>query len=109
MAFRRPRSDEHRLTAGWNDWIDRHRSELAAIGLPAEVYLDRARWRDFLQNGHLHWHPSSGWEFGHLNAGQLAALSRFLEREYANSDRPPPLLQWTRVRCGATSADGGSA
>jgi len=71
------------------------------MGVPAELYLDRTRWHDFLENGHLHWHESSGFEFGNLSAGQLAALDRFLEREYGAAERPPPLLRWVRVRDGA--------
>jgi hypothetical protein len=69
-------------------------------GCPPEVYLDEARWSDFLENGHLHWHASSGFEFGHLSAGQRAALHRFLERELGTARRCPPLLGWVRVRCG---------
>jgi hypothetical protein len=100
MAFRRAKADTHGRAQRWQAWIDQHRSVLAAIGLPAEVYLDEARWQDFLENGHLHWHPSSGFEFGDLSAGQLAALHRFLEREYGAAERCPPLLGWVRVRCG---------
>jgi hypothetical protein len=100
MAFRRSKTDNQARSREWHGWIDRHRAELAAIGLPAEVYLDVTRWDDFLENGHLHWHESSGFEFGDLSAGQLAALDRFLEREYGDADRRPPLLRWLRVRCG---------
>jgi hypothetical protein len=76
-----------------------------AVGLPPEVYLDAARWSDFLENGHLHWHESSGFAFYDLSAGQLAALHRFLEREYETVADCPPLLQWVRVRCGAAGSD----
>jgi hypothetical protein len=113
MGFRRPKSDDHRRGQEWHAWIDRHRAELAAIGLPVEVYLDAARWQDFLENGHLHWHPSSGFEFGELSPAQLEALHRFLEREYGAADRPPPLLGWARVRCaqapGAAAEPGAAA
>jgi hypothetical protein len=100
MGFRRPKSEAHRRSQEWRGWIDRHRAELMGIGLPAEVYLDEVRWEDFLENGHLHCHPSSGFEFRQLTPGQLAALLRFLEREYGASARRPPLLEWVRVRCG---------
>lgn len=69
------------------------------MGLAPEVYLDEERWQDFLENGHLHWHESSGFEFGGLSDDQLSALLRLLEREYQLAERPPPLLEWVRVRC----------
>src|SRR5262249_39694756 len=78
MAFRRSKSDHHSTSQEWHSWIDRHRAEFAAIGLPAELYVDATRWNDFLENGHLHWRESSGFEFGDLSAAQLAALRRFL-------------------------------
>lgn len=101
MAFRRAKTDSHLRSQEWYDWIDRTRAELSAIGLPAEVYLDEGRWHDFLNNGHLHWHESSGFEFGHLLQVQLVTLHRFLEREYGATEQCPPLLGWVRVRCGA--------
>jgi hypothetical protein len=54
MAFRRPKTNNARRAQEWEYWIERHRVELTALGLPAEVYLDEARWLDFLENGHLH-------------------------------------------------------
>jgi hypothetical protein len=101
MGFRRPKTNAHHRSQKWHTWINRVRAELLAIGLPAEVYLDEDHWSDFLENGYLEWHESSGFEFGHLSMGQLAALHRFLEREYGQADRCPPLLGWVRVRCGA--------
>jgi hypothetical protein len=101
VAFRQTKTDVHRRSQEWHAWIDRTRVELAAFGLSAEVYLDEARWLDFLENGYLHWHESSGFEFGHLPTAQLTALHRFLEREYGAAERCPPLLGWVRVRCGA--------
>src|ERR1700722_17418503 len=100
MSFRKPKTDAQRRSNDWLTWIDQHRSELIAIGLPAEVYLDESRWSDFLQNGHLHWHESSGFEFGRLSPPQLVALNRFLDREYGSENQRPWLLEWVRVRCG---------
>jgi hypothetical protein len=101
MAFRRDKSDAHVRAQEWDKWRARQLNELAGIGLPPSVYSDEARWLDFLENGHLHWHED-GWafEFGHLSRGQLAALHRFLEAEYGQAERPPPLLNWVRVRTG---------
>lgn len=100
MAFRRAKTDTHHRSQEWHAWIDQRRAALAAIGLPAEVYLDESRWHDFLENGHLHWHESCGFEFGDLSPGQLAALRRFLEQEYDGAERCPPLLTWVRARGG---------
>ena len=99
MAFRCSKTNGRRRLAEWQAWINLHRAELTAIGLPPEVYVDESRWLDFLENGHLHWHESSGFEFAHLSRKQLAALRRFLEREYASAEQCPKLLQWVRVRC----------
>jgi len=99
MSFRKPKTDAQRSSNDWHAWIDQHRQELIAIGLPAEVYLDESHWSDFLQNAHMHWHESNGFEFDQLSPGQLAALHRFLEREYGAREKWP-LLDWVRVRCG---------
>jgi hypothetical protein len=48
MAFRKSKSDRHRHDQKWQAWIGSHREELTAMGLPSEVYLDEARWKDFL-------------------------------------------------------------
>jgi hypothetical protein len=66
VGFRRAKADAQHCSRDWYAWIDRTRGKLPAIGLPAEVYLDKSRWLDFLENGHLHWHQSSGFEFGRL-------------------------------------------
>lgn len=104
MAFRRAKSDNNRRSQAWCAWIDRHRAELKAIGLPAEVYLDESRWYDFLENGHLHWHKSSGFDFGDLSPAQLGALYRFLE--YGSAERCVPLLAVVRVRTESLAKRG---
>ena len=78
MSFRKAKTDSQRRCNEWREWIDERRAEIKAIGLPAELFLDASHWSDFLENGHLHWHESSGFDFGHLSSGQLAALHRFL-------------------------------
>jgi hypothetical protein len=99
MVFKRTKTNAAHRAREWRAWIDQHRAGLAAIGLPPEVYLDESRWNDFLENGHLHWHESSGFEFGDLSPAQLAALKRFLDQQYGATERRPPLLEWLRVRC----------
>ncbi len=101
MAFRRTKNRAGIRGKEWNDWIEEHRSTLISIGIPPAIYLDEKHWGDFLQNGHLHWHPGgSDFEFTDLSSGQLAALYRFLELEYGRCETYLPLLQWLRARCG---------
>src|SRR5262245_28232191 len=101
MAFRRDKSNAHQRAQEWERWRAQHRGDLAAIGLPPSVFSDEGRWLDFLENGHLHWHEDPwAFEFGQLSPGQLAALHRLLEGEYGQAERPPPLLNWVRVRMG---------
>jgi hypothetical protein len=99
MGFRRHKSNNARRSREWGHWRDVRRVELATIGLPPSVYADEARWLDFLGNGHLHWH-NDPWrfEFSNLSPGQLAALHRFLEREYGHAPTRPALLDWLRIR-----------
>ncbi len=99
MSFRKPKSNAESHTKEWHAWIEQHRSELISIGLPAEVFLDESHWSDFLLNGHIHWHESSGFEFDQLSIGQLTSLHRFLDREYGTGHKWP-LANWVRVRCG---------
>ena len=98
MSFRHSKAGTQRHHNDWRDWIDLRRIELIAIGLPPETYLDKSHWSDFLQNGHMHCHESSCFEFTDLSPGQLAALRRFLEREYGSAEQGPPILDWLRVR-----------
>jgi hypothetical protein len=100
MGFRRKPSDQHIRLKSWRIWIDSYCSKLSSIGLPPEVYLDESHWEDFLENGHLHWHESSGFEFAQLSPEQMIALHIFLELEYGDATPVPPLLNWVRVRCG---------
>lgn len=99
MAFRQTNSGSDISLREWHDWIDEHRTKLVTIGLAPEVYLDQDHWIDFLENGHIHWHASSGFDFESLSFVQLAELRHFLECEYCRATRPPPLLNWLRNRC----------
>ncbi|AMV20367.1 hypothetical protein [Planctomyces sp. SH-PL14] len=97
MAFRQAKSDSHREQKTWNEWIEKNRAALVAMGLPPEVMVDASCWSDFLENGHLHWHPSSGFDFHQLTHHQLVLLRDFLEKD-ALKDRAPTLLRWLRTR-----------
>lgn len=98
MSFRRDKSDAHRRQREWGAWIDAHRAELVAMGVPPEIYLDESRWDDFLQNGHLHWHEGTGWGFDELSRDQIRALGRFLDRHFAGDPRCQSLLGYINVR-----------
>jgi hypothetical protein len=57
------------------------------------------RWDDFLENGHLHWHDDpTRFSFETLSAEQMRSLLAFLEQQYGRTPKPPPLLDWLRVR-----------
>jgi hypothetical protein len=99
MSFRQHKSSAHVTGKAWIEWIERVRPSLQAIGPPPEVSLGPDHWNDFLENGHLHWHPqdSTGFEFMQLSAAQSRELLRFLEEEFPEADRHPPLLKWLRL------------
>ncbi len=96
MAFRQPKSDRHQRDAAWQAWIEAHRATLQRFGLPPEVFLTEERWLDFVENGHEHWHQSTGFEFSQLSVEQQAALLRFLDSQDAL--RKSMLASWLRVR-----------
>jgi hypothetical protein len=98
MSFRRPESDAHAHQRQWGEWIAAHRAELAAMGLPPEVYLDEARWDDFLQNGGLDWHEGTGWSFADLTTDEMRALRRFLNQHFANDSRCRHLIGFLAER-----------
>ncbi|MFO0897017.1 MAG: hypothetical protein U0836_06240 [Pirellulales bacterium] len=100
MAFRQPKSDRHQRDAAWQVWIEAHRATLQRIGLPPEVFLTKERWLDFVENGHEHWHESTGFEFSLLSADQQAVLLRFLDSQA--SLRKSMLASWLRVRTRGT-------
>jgi hypothetical protein len=94
--FVSPRAIRHQRDAAWQAWIEVHRATLQQIGLPPEVYLTEAHWLDFVENGHEHWHESTGFEFSQLSAEQQAALLRFLDSQ--DWLRKSILAPWLRVR-----------
>jgi hypothetical protein len=100
MSFRKAKCNKRLERSAWSDWVNQHQHALAATGLPPEVYLDAEHWQDFLENGHLHWHPedSTGFDFNQLSGDQASSLLRFLEDQYGAENRNPPLLSWLRVR-----------
>jgi len=93
-----PKSDASKQRSEWAKWIDIHHAELVAIGIPPEVYLDHSRWDDFLQNGHLHWHDETGWEWSDLSSDPMGAIGRFLQQHFADDRRCRSLLRWITER-----------
>jgi hypothetical protein len=100
MSFRNSKRNSARERHAWDSWIGLHRRTFVSLGLPAEVYLSADHWNDFLENGYLEWHPeeSTGFSFDQLPPALAGALRRFLEEQYGEEKRCPPLLQWLRVR-----------
>jgi hypothetical protein len=100
MSFRQAKSRDRDRRDAWQEWIDLHRAELQAIGLPPEVYLSADHWDDFLQNGYLELHPQdcTGFSFQKLSPASAGALRRFLEGQFAKSSCCPYLLSGLRVR-----------
>jgi hypothetical protein len=100
MGLRQAKSQDHEKKEAWPDWIALHRAELKAIGLSPELFISAAHLADFLENGYLEWHPqdSTGFVFDSLPPPSAGALRRFLERQYGDAGRCPPLLGWLRVR-----------
>jgi hypothetical protein len=100
MGFRRAKCRAHESRAKWAEWLSLQRPELQAIGLSPEVYLSAEHWADFLENGYLERHPRdrTGFAFDRLSPASAGALRRFLEGQYGEADRCPPLLGWLRVR-----------
>jgi hypothetical protein len=98
MSFRRPKSNRHAEDRAWREWLSRNDGRLKATGVPSSVTLSESHWHDFLQNGHLHWHPesNSGFAFTRLSAEQMRGLLALLAAspEYATA----PLAGWLRVR-----------
>ena len=86
----------------WHKWIEQHESTLRAIGLPVDVYMSHEHWLDFLENGHLHWHPNedAGFDIVDLNDAQQGHLLRFLEAEIDND--PFRMSLQTRMLHGPT-------
>jgi hypothetical protein len=81
------------------EWLRQRADELAAMGLPLRVFETPARWDDFLENGHLHFHEdATHFSFEELDPAQLRALHLFLEREHGAAERIPDLLGFLRVR-----------
>jgi len=89
MTYRR-QADPGRDKA-WKKWISENRDPLERIGLPLALYEDAARWEDFLENGHLHWHDGPPFDFGELRGGQMEQLCAFSNGA----------IQTSHLRCSA--------
>ena len=77
MSFRRNREQ----SLEWHKGVEEHRERLVAIGIPREVWADRAVWLRFLQEG-FH-SDSSDWRmlrfsFDDLDTENLRLLHQFL-------------------------------
>ncbi len=80
MSFRR---DADKLLA-WKRWVNQHRDELTAAGVPAVVFSDERRWGHFLEEGGLD--RETGWQVEMLSPQQAAALHHLVTREFQRPD-----------------------
>src|SRR5687768_1386232 len=76
MSFRR-NSDR---SLAWKRWVDLHRDELTAAGVPAEIFSDELRWWRFLEDGGLDW--DTGWRVEMLSPQQAEILHRLITTEF---------------------------
>jgi hypothetical protein len=82
----------------WKKWVDEHRAELAACGLPSEIYVDTSRFDDFMQNGRLQWCGGTDWSIHDLSDDQVLALERLLKDNFAGDRRSYYLLAFCKTR-----------
>jgi hypothetical protein len=100
MSFRRPKLNRPKEDRRWRDWLSQNAGALRAAGLPPEVTASADHWKDFLDNGHLHWHPESdaGFSFDQLTPDEMRRLLAVLD---VSADfRGSALAGWLRHRLG---------
>ena len=64
----------------WKKWLERHRDELTAAGLPDWEYADEMRWLHFLEEGGLDW--ETGWRVEMLSPQQAERFGSFILRAF---------------------------
>ena len=79
MSFRRNNDRSRR----WKSWVDQHRDELTAAGLPDWLYTDEIRWWSFLEEGGLDWETKFRVEM--LLPVQAKVLHSLISREFPPS------------------------
>jgi len=79
MSFRRNTN----RSLSWKRWVDLHRDQLTAAGVPPEIFSDELRWWRFLEEGGLDW--DTKWRVAMLSPQQADALHRLIAKEL---DRP---------------------
>lgn len=80
MSFRR-NSDR---SLSWRRWIDLHRDQLTAAGVPTEIFSDELRWWRFVEEGGLDY--VTGWRVEMLSPSQAEILHRLVTKEYERPD-----------------------
>ena len=78
-------------------WLQEHREDLNALGLPKHVYDTMEEWDSFLSSGAVD-HPYSFVFYEDLSDEQQLRLLLFLERELPSRTSVPPLLAFLRTR-----------
>jgi hypothetical protein len=90
MGYRAPKGHNHQIQKIWRAWLASNAMALKQISLPSELTATRDHWIDFLQNGHLHWHPESNAGFGlnQMSREQMSGLLALLEASTEFSGQP---------------------
>ncbi len=83
MSFRRDKQKTRR----WQTFLQKHRDELVASGIPLTVLEDEQHWKHFMYEGY---HTPFGsaepiLDVDHMEREHMERLCSFLERELPNS------------------------
>ena len=107
MSFRQPKSNRHDEQRAWQAWLSENKFALNSLQLPPSVTLSESHWIDFLQNGHMDWHPESddGFFFHQLTKEQMSGLLALLEASPEYNSQP--MVGWLRHRLAHTNPEQG--
>ena len=77
MSFKHDGKKSHQ----WHNWVDAHRRELVASGVPHVVLDTELRWIRFLEEECDY---EAGWFPNMLTPSEARALHSFIQREYGD-------------------------
>lgn len=105
MSFRKLKGVGNQSQSEWDAWLVQNQNQLLRAGLPKAIYKSPSHWRDFLENGELHWHREDcdGFYVLDLSKAQMIELTNLLEHENIVEPESYNLLNWLRVNTGSCS------